>query len=74
MWGVGTHPQKDDIVPFKNMSKFVRHSCIPANLRHNVTYFSTVVAINDALNTKRSNSSSDGGMKMVLNHNTSTVR
>ncbi|XP_052219885.1 uncharacterized protein LOC127837088 [Dreissena polymorpha] len=60
LWGVGTAPQLDDIVKFHNLTRHEKSSCVPATLKHNSTYFSTVLAFNSALNSKPCNSSSDG--------------
>ncbi|WAR20843.1 hypothetical protein MAR_014817 [Mya arenaria] len=60
LWGVGTSPQKDDIVAFHNLTRYDKSSCSPASLQHNDIYYSTVLAYNNALNSKASNSSSDG--------------
>ncbi|WAQ98196.1 hypothetical protein MAR_022569, partial [Mya arenaria] len=60
VWGVGTSPQKDDIVMFHNLTRYDKSSCYLVNLQHNHTYYSTVLAYNNALNSKASNSSSDG--------------
>ncbi|KAK7460764.1 hypothetical protein BaRGS_00038811, partial [Batillaria attramentaria] len=59
-WGVGLAPGQDDVVPFVSLSNFDKQSCKQVQLEHNVTYFSTVIANNRALNQKSSNSSSDG--------------
>ncbi|KAL8573311.1 hypothetical protein ACOMHN_032773 [Nucella lapillus] len=59
-WGVGSSPGKDDVVPFHSLSADTKQACRQAPLRHNVTYFSTIVADNKALNTKSANASSDG--------------
>ncbi|KAH3708795.1 hypothetical protein DPMN_068254 [Dreissena polymorpha] len=64
LWGVGTAPQLDDIVQFHNLTRYEKSSCVPATLKHNSTYFSTVLAFNSALNSKPCNSSSDGGSSM----------
>ena len=59
-WGVGLTPGKDDVVPFHKLDSYTKQSCVNVTLQHNVTYFSTVVADNKALNTKSANASSDG--------------
>ncbi|KAK3092476.1 hypothetical protein FSP39_003379 [Pinctada imbricata] len=59
-WGVGTKPGIDDVMPFHRYNHNIRHACFNVLLAHNTTYFSTVIAFNGALNTKHSNSSSDG--------------
>ena len=61
LWGVGTHPERDDIVKVRNLTQYETSGCTPANLQHNMTYYSTVVAYNHALNSKATNGSSDGG-------------
>ncbi|WAR20773.1 DNER-like protein [Mya arenaria] len=60
LWGVGTSQQMDDIVAFHNLTRYDKSSCSPANLQHKHIYYSTVLAYNNALNSKTSNSSSDG--------------
>ncbi|XP_061177745.1 uncharacterized protein LOC133186528 [Saccostrea echinata] len=60
IWGVGSAPELDDIVPFRNFSHHTKMGCAEAILKHNKTYYSTVIAFNDALNSKKSNGSSDG--------------
>ena len=67
LWGVGLAPGKDDVVEFRNLTKFDKESCVDVQLRHNVTYFSTVIAFNMALNQKAVNASSNGGKKGQLN-------
>ncbi|KAK7493737.1 hypothetical protein BaRGS_00015066 [Batillaria attramentaria] len=59
-WGVGLTEGSDDIVPFTKLTSYDKQSCVHVQLQHNVTYFSTVVANNKALNTKSSNASSNG--------------
>ncbi|XP_061168901.1 uncharacterized protein LOC133178169 [Saccostrea echinata] len=59
-WGIGTIPGKDNIMNFRNFSHNTRHSCIDIALRHNTRYFSTVIVFNGALNSKDSNSTSNG--------------
>ena len=59
-WGVGLTQGKDDVVPFHKLDSYTKQSCVNVTLQHNVTYFSTVVANNKALNTKSANASSDG--------------
>ncbi|KAL3857351.1 hypothetical protein ACJMK2_012027 [Sinanodonta woodiana] len=60
IWGVGTAPGKDNIIPYRNLSSTTKRSCHAAELKHNVTYYSTIIAYNDALNAKMCNSSSNG--------------
>ncbi|XP_062588035.1 uncharacterized protein LOC134249704 [Saccostrea cucullata] len=59
-WGVGTFPGKDNVVTFHNISHNTRHSCSEVVLQHNTRYYSTVIVFNAALNSKDSNSTSDG--------------
>lgn len=66
MWGVGSGPQLDDISQFKNVSHHTKIGCTDVILKHNTTYYSTVIAFNDALNSKHSNGSSDGGKYIIL--------
>ena len=61
MWGIGTQPDKDDIVGFKTMTRYEKSGCTAAALEHNNTYYSTVIAYNNALNSKPAQASSDGG-------------
>jgi len=70
LWGVGTFPGKVDVIPYQNLTRYDKSACVPTTLHHNTTYYSTVVAYNNALNSKPTNSSSDGGifLKSVLNH------
>ena len=72
LWGVGTLPGKDDIVTYHNLTRYDKSSCLPTVLHHNTTYYSTVIAYNNALNSKPTNSSSDGGFynKTDLNYPT----
>ncbi|XP_070205100.1 uncharacterized protein [Littorina saxatilis] len=44
--GVGTTPGANDTVEFERHSSNTKWSCMYAALQHNVTYFSTVVAVN----------------------------
>ncbi|XP_076452271.1 uncharacterized protein LOC143287914 [Babylonia areolata] len=59
-WGVGLSPGQDDVVQFHTLSGYDKQACVQVTLQHNVTYFSTVVANNKALNRKSANASSDG--------------
>ncbi|XP_061188852.1 uncharacterized protein LOC133197029 [Saccostrea echinata] len=59
-WGVGTLPGKDNVVAFYNISHNTRHSCSDVVLQHNTRYYSTVIVFNAALNSKDSNSTSNG--------------
>ncbi|XP_052073991.1 uncharacterized protein LOC127711867 [Mytilus californianus] len=61
-WGVGTTVGRDDIVPFKNktFSRDVKDSCADVQLQHNMTYYSTVIAKNSALNPKTVKGYSNG--------------
>ena len=61
LWGVGLAPGKEDVVKFRNLTNFDKESCVHVQLHHNVTYFSTVIAFNKALNQKSVNASSSGG-------------
>ncbi|KAK3589126.1 hypothetical protein CHS0354_017092 [Potamilus streckersoni] len=60
IWGVGTAPGKDNVLAYRNLSSTTKRSCDAAELKHNVTYYSTIIAYNDALNAKRCNSASNG--------------
>ncbi|XP_070206105.1 uncharacterized protein [Littorina saxatilis] len=60
LWGVGLTQGKDDVVTFHMLTAYEKQSCKHVTLQHNVTYFSTVVANNKALNQKSANASSDG--------------
>ena len=61
MWGVGRSAGADDVVGFQTLTSYDRQACAKAKLVHNMTYFSTVIASNKALNQKSANTSSDGG-------------
>lgn len=61
VWGVGTLPGKDDILAFHNLTRTEKSSCSSVTLKHNSTYYSTTLSYNNALNSKASNSSSNGG-------------
>lgn len=58
---MGTSPGKDDVASFKALSHSVKHFCQPGNLKHNKTYFATVIAWNGGLNEKSVNISTNGG-------------
>ena len=59
---MGLSPGQDDVVAFHKLSSYDRHSCASGlSLEHNVTYFSTLVAYNKALNQKAVNASTNGG-------------
>lgn len=60
-WGVGTEKGKDDVVSFMVLSRDVKEKCSKAILKHNETYFSTVIAKNSALNPKTIKATSNGG-------------
>lgn len=60
-WGVGTEKGKDDVVSFMVLSRDVKEKCSKAILKHNETYFSTVIAKNSALNPKTIKATSSGG-------------
>ncbi|XP_070204336.1 uncharacterized protein [Littorina saxatilis] len=61
LWGVGRTPGADNVVSFTRLSRTDRHTCVTdLTLVHNVRYFSTIVAFNNALNQKSVNVSSDG--------------
>ncbi|XP_053407458.1 uncharacterized protein LOC123547213 isoform X2 [Mercenaria mercenaria] len=60
LWGVGTKAGEDNVVKFHNLTRYEKSSCAPATLAHNRMYYSTVFAYNNALNSKSTNSSSDG--------------
>ena len=66
LWGVGTKAGSDDVVKFRNLTQYDKSGCAPAALDHNRTYYSTVFAYNNALNSKATNGSSDGGRVIVL--------
>nr|KAG5694401.1 hypothetical protein BaRGS_002255 [Batillaria attramentaria] len=57
----GRSPGKDDVVKFRALTSYDKQSCAHVQLQHNVTYFSTVIAYNRALNQESANASSDGG-------------
>lgn len=60
-WGIGTKPEADNVMAFRNFSHNTRHACVDIVLQHNTKYYSTLIVFNAALNSKDSNSSSDGG-------------
>ena len=72
LWGVGTRPGVDDIVKFKNLTQYDKSDCAAATLVHNKTYYSTVFAYNNALNSKAANASSDGGKYVGRSENIRT--
>ncbi|KAK7493720.1 hypothetical protein BaRGS_00015049 [Batillaria attramentaria] len=59
-WGVGLTPGSDDVVPFHKLSTYDKQSCASVQLQHNVTYYSTVIATNTAVNDKSTNATSSG--------------
>ncbi|XP_045189288.2 uncharacterized protein LOC123546793 [Mercenaria mercenaria] len=60
LWGAGTAPGKDDVVNFHNLTRYDKSGCSSVKLQHNHSYFSTVFAYNNALNSKAANATSDG--------------
>lgn len=60
-WGIGTKPEVDNVMAFRNFSHNTRHACVDIVLQHNTKYYSTLIVFNAALNSKDANSSSDGG-------------
>lgn len=61
LWGVGTLPGVDNVAKYKNFTQYDKSGCVPATLEHNKIYYSTVFAYNNALNSKATNGTSDGG-------------
>lgn len=61
-WGIGTTLGKDNVMAFRNLSHNTRYACADIALRHNTTYYSTVIVFNAALNSKSANSTSNGGI------------
>ncbi|KAK7496779.1 hypothetical protein BaRGS_00011988 [Batillaria attramentaria] len=59
-WGVGLSPGQDDVVLFHSLSSNDKQSCVHVQLQHSMTYFSTVIANNRALNQKSANTTSGG--------------
>lgn len=62
LWGVGTTSGMDDVVKFKVEDRTVHNDCSSVSLTHNTTYYSTIIAFNGALNMKRVNFTSNGGI------------
>ncbi|KAI8510725.1 hypothetical protein Bbelb_116410, partial [Branchiostoma belcheri] len=62
LWGVGTIPDADDIVPFEVISHSSFSSCkqLSTPLLHNTTYYSTLVALNGGHKHLNVSVSSDG--------------
>lgn len=67
-WGIGTAPGGENIMAFRNFSHNTRHVCAKLSLQHNTKYYSTVIVFNGALNSKDSNSTSNGGKPYLLRH------
>ena len=53
---------------FKPLTHYDKSDCAATTLEHNMTYYSTVLAYNNALNAKTANASSDGGISQLV-HN-----
>ena len=54
------------MVHYKTLSRYDKSACTDAALKHNKTYYSTVFAYNNALNSKPTNSTSDGGKYVYI--------
>lgn len=65
-WGIGTTSGKDNVMAFRNLSHNTRYACADIDLRHNTTYYSTVIVFNAALNSKSANSTSNGGLSFTF--------
>ena len=65
---MGSKPESDDIVQYQNYSHYTKEDCAPVHLEHNKTYYSTVIAFNDALNSRKSNGSSNGGNEKLFKY------
>lgn len=65
-WGIGTKPGLDNVMTFRNFPHTTIHSCAEITLKHNTKYYSTLIVFNAALNSKDSNSSSNGGELYII--------
>ena len=63
---MGTKPGLQDVLTLRNLTQYEKSACAAAVLEHNKTYYSTVFAYNNALNSKSTNGSSDGGTVVVV--------
>ncbi|GAB1602264.1 uncharacterized protein LOC115224694 [Argonauta hians] len=62
-WGAGSEAGLEDIVSFRELSHGTKQACAPVAgsvLQHNTTYYSTVIAFNNALNSQSVSATSNG--------------
>ena len=61
LWAVGTSPNGTDVMDWEEFNGHTKWACQDIPLNHSDTYYNTIAAYNKALNSRRSEKSSDGG-------------
>ena len=62
LWAVGTSPNATDVMDWQEYGAQVKWACADVQLNHSDTYYNTIAAYNKALNSRRSEATSDGSM------------
>ena len=67
LWAVGTSPNGTDVMDWKEFDGHEKSACANIQLNHTDTYYNTIAAYNKALNSRRSEKTSDGskGLKLM---------
>ena len=65
LWGIGTSHNTTDVMEFVEYSHYERSACIDITLNHSETYYNIIRAYNQAINSRASQKSSDGGNMIV---------
>jgi hypothetical protein len=69
MWAIGSSPNLTipDIMEWKQFDHWHRSACVDIPLNHSQKYYNYVRAYNQALNSRSTNMTSDGGEVMIEN-------
>ena len=66
LWGIGTSHNTTDVMEFMEYSHYERSACIDIALNHSDTYYNIIRAYNQAINSRASQKSSDGGNRHIV--------
>ena len=60
LWGIGTSPNDTDVMEWREYEHYEKWACVDIALNHSDTYYNTIAAYNKALNSRRTEKTSDG--------------
>ena len=60
LWSIGTSPNATDVMDWREYEHYEKWACVDLALNHSDTYYNTIAAYNKALNSRRTEKTSDG--------------